>query len=76
VIHEHDYIVLTEDIPNERLQAGDLGTVVHVHAGGSAYEVEFMTLTGQTICVATVHASKLRPVSPRDVSHVRELTAT
>jgi hypothetical protein len=76
VIHEHDYIVLTEDIPTEGLQAGDVGTVVHVHAVGAAYEVEFMTLTGQTISVATVRASQLRPVSPRDVSHVRELTTT
>jgi hypothetical protein len=76
VIHEHDYVVLTEDIPDERLQAGDVGTVVHVHTGGAAYEVEFMTLTGETISVATVHSSQLRPVSPRDVSHVRELTAT
>ena len=75
MIHEHDYIVLTQDIPEEGLQAGDVGTVVHVHSGGAAYEVEFMTLTGDTFAVATVHPSQLRPISSRDVSHVRELAA-
>jgi hypothetical protein len=73
MIQEHDCIVLTADIPNEGLQAGDVGTVVHIHQGGGAYEVEFMTLTGQTIAVATVLASQLRPVTARDVSHVRVL---
>jgi hypothetical protein len=73
VIHEHDSVVLTQDIPDEGLQAGDVGTVVHIHQGAAAYEVEFMTLTGLTITVATALASQLRPVSSRDVSHVREL---
>ncbi|HXG09346.1 MAG TPA: DUF4926 domain-containing protein [Gemmataceae bacterium] len=75
MIREHDCIVLTQDIPDEGLQAGDVGTVVHIHQGGAAYEVEFMTLTGKTIAVTTVLASQLRPVSSRDVSHVRELAA-
>lgn len=73
MIQEHDYVALTQDLPAEGLYAGDVGTVVHIHRGGTAYEVEFMTLTGQTIAVATVDSSKLRPVNSRDVSHVREL---
>ncbi len=76
MISEHDCIVLTQDIADEGLQAGDVGTVVHIHGGGAAYEVEFMTLTGETVAVATVLKSQLRPVGPRDVSHVRELAAT
>jgi len=75
VIHEHDCIVLTQDIPDEGLRAGDVGTVVHIHGDAAAYEVEFMTLTGQTVAVATVLPSQLRPVSPRDLTHVRELAA-
>ena len=75
MIHEHDCVVLTQDNPDESLHAGDVGTVVHIHREGAAYEVEFMTLTGQTIAVATVLPSQLRPVSSRDVSHVRELAA-
>lgn len=73
MIKEHDCVVLTHDIPDEGLKAGDLGTVVHIHREGAAYEVEFITLTGQTVAVATVLQSQCRPVSRRDISHVREL---
>ena len=72
-IKEHDCVVLTADVPGESLKAGDVGTVIHIHNGGVAYEVEFMTLAGKTIAIATVESSALRPVSERDVSHVREL---
>lgn len=73
MIKEHDLVVLTQDLPEERLAAGDVGTVVHIHEGGRGYEVEFMTLSGQTVAVATVMASQVRPISPRDLVHVREL---
>src|SRR5581483_4926480 len=72
-IKEHDCVVLTADLPSERLKAGDVGTVVHIHNGGAGYEVEFMTFAGNTIAVATVDATALRPVGERDLSHVREL---
>ena len=75
MINEHDCVVLLQDLPEERLQAGDVGTVVHVHRGGEGYEVEFITLTGQTVAVATVLAGQVRPVSRRDLTHVRELVA-
>jgi len=75
MIQEHDCIVLTEELLNEELKAGDVGTVVHIHRDGAAYEVEFMTLTGRTVAVATVLPSQLRPVSGRDLAHVRELAA-
>ena len=76
MIREHDCIVLTEDIPVEGLQAGDVGTIVHIHADAAAFEVEFITLTGQTVAVATILPNQLRPVNRRDLTHVRELTAT
>jgi len=60
MIQEHDGIVLTENLPAETLEAGDVGTVIHIHPGGAAYEVELMTLTGQTIAVTTV-----LPTQPR-----------
>ncbi len=75
MITEHDCVVLTQDIAEEGLQAGDVGTVVHVHREGAAYEVEFLTLTGKTVAVATVLPSQLRPVTARDISHVRQLAA-
>ena len=76
MINEHDVVVLTEDVPDARLEAGDIGTVVHVHAGGADYEVEFMTLAGQTMAVVTLRPAQVRAIQPGDVAHVRELAAT
>lgn len=73
MIKEHDCVVLTENLAAEGLQAGDVGTVVHVHKDGAAYEVEFMTLTGRTVAVVTVETKQVRPVASRDLSHARPL---
>jgi Domain of unknown function (DUF4926) len=73
MIREHDRVVLTAPVPNERLEIGDVGTVVHVYADGKAFEIEFMTLDGQTAAVATVEASSVRPVTGREITHSREL---
>lgn len=72
MIREHDCVVLTEDIPDEGLQAGDIGTVVHIHQAGAGYEVEFMTLAGETVAIATLVPAQVRPVTKRDIAHVRE----
>lgn len=74
-IKEHDCVVLTADLPAEGLQAGDIGTVVHIHNGGAGYEVEFMTLTGETVAIATLMPAQLRPIARGEIAHVRELTA-
>ena len=74
-IKEHDCVVLTAALPADGLEAGDVGTVVHIHKDGVAYEVEFVTLTGETIAVATVEARAVRPIGKRDVNHIRELQA-
>ncbi len=73
MIKEHDCIVLTEDLPEDGLKAGDIGTVVHIHQHAAGYEVEFMTLAGETIAVVTLMRSQVRPFARRDVAHVREL---
>ena len=75
MINEHDCVVLTQDIPAQGLQVGDIGTVVHVHRDGAAFEVEFMTLAGETVAVVTLLPKQLRAVARRDVAHVRELAA-
>jgi hypothetical protein len=73
MVREHDCIVLTQNLPEEGLRAGDVGTVVHIYQDGAAYEVEFVTLTGQTVAVATVLSSQLRPVGRQDIAHAREM---
>ena len=75
MMKELDQIVLTADLPKEGLKAGDVGTVVHIHRGGEAFEVEFMTLAGETVVVTTVLASQVRPVGKREITHARELTS-
>jgi hypothetical protein len=75
MIKEHDCIVLTKNLPEEGLEAGDIGTVVHIHKGGEGYEVEFMTLTGETVALVTLLAGQVRPFNRRDLAHTRELQA-
>jgi Domain of unknown function (DUF4926) len=60
MIKELDTIVLTIDLPKFGLNAGDLGTVVLAHKHGG-YEVEFVTLEGETIAVISLAPEQVRP---------------
>lgn len=73
MINELDSVVLTRDLPEHGLKAGDLGTVVLVHGAGAGYEVEFVTLVGETIAVATVNAESVRSVGEGEIAHVRRV---
>ncbi len=71
---EHDRIVLTDDIADTDLKAGDVGTIVHVYPNGEAFEVEFLALDGHTAALATVLPSQVRPVARTDITHAREIS--
>jgi hypothetical protein len=43
-----DVVALTVDLPGQHLWRGQVGTVVDILAGGTAYEVEFSDRDGQT----------------------------
>lgn len=73
MINELDRVVLKSAVPAEGLEAGDVGTVVHVYRDGLAFEVEFTTLEGKTAAVVTVEAAQVRPVNKREITHAREL---
>jgi hypothetical protein len=73
MITEHERVVLTTPVPAEALEAGDVGTVVHVYADGRAYEVEFLTLDGLTAAVLTLEAGQIRPVAKGEITHARVL---
>ncbi|MEA3276155.1 MAG: DUF4926 domain-containing protein [Pseudomonadota bacterium] len=73
MIEELSNVVLTKDIEANGLRMGDVGTVVMVHANGAAYEVEFMTLRGDTLAVLTLSADHVRPVDSREIAHVRKV---
>lgn len=71
MIAEHSLVVLNEDRPTDGLRAGDVGAVVHVYAGGEAYEVEFVEGDGTTVAVLTLDADDVRPIDAREVLHAR-----
>ncbi len=58
-------VILTRDVPEEGLRAGDVGTIVERHvapgAGGEGYSIEFFDMTGNSVAVATLPAGALRP---------------
>ena len=76
MIKEHERVVLTAPVPEEGLEAGDVGTVVHLYHDGQAYEVEFTTLDGKTAAVVTLEANQVRPVGRREITHARELNTS
>jgi Domain of unknown function (DUF4926) len=70
MLKELDTVVLTADLPDHGLRQGDLGTVVLVHAE-RGYEVEFMTLDGETLAVVSLHPAQVRPVGRREIAQAR-----
>lgn len=72
-INEHDRVVLTVDLPGEKLAAGDVGTVVHIYPGGRAFEVEFVSLDGETVAVVTLEHAQVRPVERHEITHARRV---
>jgi hypothetical protein len=68
---ELDLVILAEDIPQHGLREGDVGTVVFVHEDGAAYEVEFVTLDGETVGVITLQDAQVHAVGRRQIAHAR-----
>ena len=75
MIKEHERIILTTDLAAEGLCAGDVGVVVHINITGQAYEVEFVALDGETVTVATLLESQVRPIARGEIAHARRLIA-
>jgi hypothetical protein len=71
MIQELDRVVLTSDLPEYRLEEGDIGTVVLVHQGGKGYEVEFVTLDGETVAIVSLHSIQVRPIGRREIARSR-----
>jgi hypothetical protein len=75
MIKELDTVVLTEDLPTHGLKRGDLGTVVLLHRAGG-YEVEFVSLDGETLAVASLASAQVRPIGPREIAQARAVGST
>jgi hypothetical protein len=71
MIAEHSLVVLDCNPPHEKLDRGDVGTIVHVYKGGRGYEVEFVDGGGQTVALVTVGADDVRPIEAGELLHAR-----
>jgi len=65
-----DTVVLTRDLSEHGLRAGDLGTVVELYAP-AGLEVEFVLASGKTKALVTLKRSDVRVVADRDILSVR-----
>lgn len=72
-------VILTRDVTEHGLRAGDVGTVVDWHAmpgvTEEGYSVEFFDMIGTTVAVVTLSARTLRMPTPADRPTVRALIA-
>lgn len=67
-------VILTRDLPDNGLVAGDVGTVVERHMPPDreeGYSVEFFDRAGNPVAVATVPESSLRTPTAADRPSVR-----
>jgi hypothetical protein len=74
MIAEHSLVVLDCDPPHDKLNRGDVGTVVHVYKDGCGYEVEFVDGGGHTVALITVAAEEVRPIEAGELLHARRTT--
>ena len=80
MIAEHKRAVLTRDLPEHGLVAGDYGVVVSIHTrdGESVpvgYMLEVFALNGDTIDVIDVPADAVRPAGANEIGHARAIAA-
>ena len=70
-------VILTVDLPEHGLRAGDVGTAVERHpvpAKEEGYSVEFFDMTGRTVAVVTLPGSQLRAPTAADRPSTRTLS--
>jgi hypothetical protein len=72
-------VILTRDVGEHGLRAGDVGTVVERHVvpgvAEEGYSLEFFDMTGNTVAIVTLPASALRVPTPADRPAARALSA-
>jgi hypothetical protein len=70
-MNEHDLIALTCDLPEYGLRTDDVGTIVNVYENEKGYEVEFVTLIGDTVAIVTLLPDQVRSITPSEVAMAR-----
>jgi hypothetical protein len=72
-IQQLESVVLTHDIPEHGLKAGDLGAVVEIYEP-DGMEVEFVNAAGRTQALVTLRGSDVRKLGPGDMISVRRVS--
>jgi hypothetical protein len=72
-VEELEVVVLAHDLPEYRLRAGDIGTVVGIYPEGGI-EVEFVKPSGQTQALLTLTTKDIRKINKDDVLAIRTAT--
>jgi hypothetical protein len=71
MINEFDQVVLTVDLPEYRLKAGDVGVIVDITPNGKQYTLEFFNFDGETVAVVPVMPAQVRLVGSKEITHAR-----
>ncbi len=59
MLQEHDVVALTANRPQDDLQTGDVGAIVHCYEKTDSYEVEFLDENGHSKRIATVPGTEV-----------------
>ncbi len=70
-----DRVILAMDLPEHGLKQGDIGTAVLAH-GDRGFEVEFMTLDGNTVAVVSLSTEQIRAIGSREIAHARSVDSS
>ncbi|MEG3845276.1 DUF4926 domain-containing protein, partial [Microcoleus sp. herbarium14] len=68
-----DVVVLTEDLPDHHLLAGQVGTIVEFLAA-EVYEVEFSDDDGQTYAMLPLHSSQLLQLRYKSIPETTQMS--
>jgi hypothetical protein len=67
-------IIVTVNVPDYQVLAGDIGTVVEIYPTPQlAYEIEFVNPDGSTRALLTLAAAQVRRLSAADVLTTRQI---
>lgn len=69
-----DMLVLTIDLPEHGLRRGDIGAVLELYSPDGT-EVEFVTGSGPTQALVTLHQSDVRPLGAGEILTARSVAA-
>jgi hypothetical protein len=67
-----DVVVLTTNVPEHKLQRGEMGTVVECYPDDT-YEVEFVAQDGYTYALVNLRGNQLVPLREKPVHTAPEL---